>query len=60
VKSIVTAEAATQFAKRVRYIRYLLTVPQEECERHNNIKRARGRLQIAKLCTRCQYDLHLT
>lgn len=51
--------AKEDFAKRVKYIRYLETVSEEKCERHNHQARTRGRLTLAKLCVACQKELNL-
>jgi hypothetical protein len=54
------AEARNEFAKRVKYIRFLETVPPAKCERCNHKKRLRGVLTLARLCRPCQDELGLT
>lgn len=55
----VDREAINEFAKRVKYIRYLETVEPKDCDRHHKRKRLRGVLTLAKLCHQCQLDLRL-
>ncbi len=51
--------AINDFAKRVKYIRYLETVEPKDCDRHHKRKRLRGVLTLARLCEQCQIELRL-